>query len=479
MKINVSKSKKKINKRFILRNNDKKSFLLVIDIGTFCDFKMMDNAIRYLRQKYKIVYITPKSHKLQEDDIVLKYNLSKEILENISNLSSILSEKSVFEKIGSLLKENFFLKEYFLMTHEMVTLMRKAINKYNPKGIVSHYGCLGQLLMLNRLDIPTSILHFAPGSIPNENIPFVFDNILSNKNVKIDLSVKDKKRNLVSCLSFQNTLKIFYSISHSLNFMEIHNNKILNESQYTYLSRMNHINTFSGPLIPKLKLYNKLPKLRMSYLGILEADLPKQNLGKLWSILIDKKKKGKRILFFSMGSFLSKLMNKKYKNTSFLKLLMNEIIEVSIKNNIFVLFHDDGNILSNKYKKDIYERKADIEIINTFISYTSIVPECDFVCFSGSLCLQNVCWRNECPFLILPILDEQYFWAKLYEHHTGISFIDINNYEINNFYKTFDKFLKGIKLDSYLKFMVSVKKSIPKNISKDIYQNIVKFIKES
>jgi len=59
-----------------------------------------------------------------------------------------------------------------------------------------------------------------------------------------------------------------------------------------------------------------------------------------------------------------------------------------------------------------------------YVPYEGVVPACDLVAFTGSLCLQLTCLRHSTPMLFVPLLMEQFFWAKNYEYQTGVRYVD-------------------------------------------------------
>jgi hypothetical protein len=73
--------------------------VLVIDIGTFCDFRMMDNAIKDLRHKHTLVYITNKEHKLPDTDIRILYRTPQVLLDHPGDISTNLSGNTVTQLI--------------------------------------------------------------------------------------------------------------------------------------------------------------------------------------------------------------------------------------------------------------------------------------------------------------------------------------------------------------------------------------------
>ena len=156
-----------------------KKYIVVMDVGTFCDHRLMDNAIVDLRKKYNIIYITDKNHKLPETDIKKNYKFPEFMLhydDIVVQLTSSIVNQIIyiaFNPIKFVKIVNFVLK--------ISKMLSSVIDYYSPVGILAHYGNLQHILAAGRFyDVPTTILHFAPGFLPNKNVPFPFNEKLIN-----------------------------------------------------------------------------------------------------------------------------------------------------------------------------------------------------------------------------------------------------------------------------------------------------------
>ena len=148
--------------------NKKKQNIIVMDVGTFCDHRLMDNAIVDLRKKYNIIYITDYTHKLPEIDIKKKYKFPEFMLhydDIVSKLTSNIINQIVyivFNPIKFVKIVNFVLK--------ISKILSSVIDHYSPVGILAHYGNLQHILAAGRFyDVPTTILHFSSFSISKLN----------------------------------------------------------------------------------------------------------------------------------------------------------------------------------------------------------------------------------------------------------------------------------------------------------------------
>jgi hypothetical protein len=149
------------------------------------------------------------------------------------------------------------------------------------------------------------------------------------------------------------------------------------------------------------------------------------------------------------------------------------------ENNMYVIYHI-GNI-SDKLKdycvgESFYARDDLKRIIcyKGFIPYGTIITQCKFVVFTGSTCLQTTCLYNKTPMIFVPLLTEQYFWAKNYKILTDVDYIkpsDIkSNTKIN--IKNYVQKMNSPKCKEYMKKMsmklIENEKQI-KNRSKQVF----------
>lgn len=70
-------------------------------------------------------------------------------------------------------------------------------------------------------------------------------------------------------------------------------------------------------------------------------------------------------------------------------------------------------------------RDAYYKLPDTYVAYDVVVPKTNIVVFTGSACLQTTCHALEKPMLFVPVLTEQFLWAKNYEHFTGVPYVDV------------------------------------------------------
>tara|TARA_Y100000389_G_scaffold157505_1_gene158662 strand:+ start:7229 stop:8581 length:1353 start_codon:yes stop_codon:yes gene_type:complete len=398
----IKKSKYTLKRKTKLKNRtiNSQPIVLILDIGTFCDHRLMDTAITHIRPNHKIVYITSPTHKLPSTDIRIDYSIPDVIIEKPGIIATNLSTNSVKFSL-----ENPKTTVKAIESHVFIkNLLINTIKKYSPIRVLAHCGNISHILASECYkDIPTSIIYFAPGFLPNEDIPFIFHTELSN--YKIDLyKTETKQFNIESCEAFHK------QIARTILPKKIID-RMFKSSNLKHLEQIRHIMCFKEPLVPKLKY--AISNLSIKNVGPLKANLSN---AKLEDDLEGWIKTHKKFIFISFGSYTSKIIN------SFPGFF--GMIEEACKiNKIYALIHD--NDPKYNFSKDY--KSPYLFFYSKFIPYPSIVKKCKLVCFTGSVCLQNVSWMNKCPMLYFPYLPEQYFWAKLYRMHTHVDFIDYKN----------------------------------------------------
>lgn len=393
---NVSGSRRRSTSR-------SKPYLLIIDIGTFCDHRMMDVAVSRLRANHRLVYITDKSHKLQgKDDVHVTYSLPQEILANPGDITTHLTGKTI-SQLYYTLKHPSTISRMLYSLYNVVNILQQVVAQYAPVRIMAHYGNLQHILVSGVYeDIPTSILHFAPGGgLPNKQVPFVFHNRLNDSTYDV-FNTDFCDFNVKSAMAFMKQLERLVRvkrISHKPTIKGM-------------LTKLRHIMCFSRPLVPPIQY--TIPDMDISQVGILPARLSNDPLDASLQKWLNRHP-GK-VIFVSFGSYTRKI------TTTFTQLL-HLLDETCTALDVYVLFHDD--ITKCAFKGTFKSRR--IRFQTSFVPYPTIVRYCELVCFTGSACLQNVCWQLGCKMLFIPELPEQYLWAKLYRKHTLVDFIQYQN----------------------------------------------------
>lgn len=405
-------------------------YILAYDLGTYCDHVLMDNAINELAKKYKIVYLTDKTHKLPENFIKVPFTTPDFFIKDPKIKIADTNHNIVYWALTHVDK--------VLEAYKWSRMIRNKIDQltkiYNFKAICILYPALGSLWLFNKFTAPVYIFYYAPGLVSG-NIPWLFDSRLKLPDYKI-YDKENEEYNVESGLKYLKRLSLLSPRK---------------ESVHQVLKSVHHVICWDKTVLPKPDYYFK--DLQIHYAG---APINKKTLDrKVWTNtnknIVDFIKKKNKIIFMSFGSYGdSPLLTKAVKS------ILLQAEDYCIKNNIGFIFHNGGDI------EDTDNRL----IVNGFIQYEYIVPRSSLIIFTGSVCLQNICLYNCKPMLFVPLLNEQFYWAKNWKYMTGIEYINYKNPQHIEFNKI-------MKLTNYSRVVSkSIKKSAgAKNICDLICQN--------
>jgi len=377
-------------------------YVLVIDIGTFCDYRLMDTAVQELRRTHKIVYITNPDHALPATDTRIDYTLPKVILDNPGDIATNLTG-GLDVRVGYALTHPFVVTASLVSLLHITKIVQYTVRHFKPVRILAHCGNVQHIIASGCYKTtPTSILYFAPGFLPNAEVPFVFHNELKT-NPSFDIfNPSYAAFNQQSGEAYHTQMGKMISTEQYFNALFLH-------LDFSHLRQMKHLMCFSRPLVPHMRY--TIPDLDIRNVGILPARLSTDPLEPALQLWVEAHR-GK-IMLVSFGSYLSHLMDTL---PSFLATLASACCE----NDMYAIFHDESAATA-------HFKSARVKVYTKFVPYPSIVRHCRIVCFTGSVCLQNVCWMQACRMLFVPYLPEQYFWAKLYRKHTHVDYVDHQN----------------------------------------------------
>jgi hypothetical protein len=376
--------------------------ILTIDLGTYCDNTLLLNCINYLNKEYNIICLSDEKHELPSDIIKYTYKTPEFLLKD-TNIELADPHQSVM--YWAIMNPGKAL-EAANWTSSMQTKIINILKKHKTiKKILILYPVFPILIQLP-LEIFTQksiyILYSAP-AFPNKNVHWIFDSKIKDPDFKIYTKNKQHEE---STIDYFNRIAFFsnQSLDSIINKFLLINHIIAWDNK----AIKNIIPTIKGMKINKIGAIIDWP---------IEKPLPP---------MINYLLSNKKIIFITFGSYSNHIINN-----------MNNLLTILEKyckkeNNTHIIFHN-GNY-NNEY----------ITSYSGYIPYHKIVKKSILVVFTGSICLQNICLYHKVPMLFVPILTEQYFWAKNYKYFTGINFYDFNN-NIN-----IEKIINNIKCKKYL-----------------------------
>ena len=387
------------------------SRLVVVDIGTFCDARLMDDVLSGVSKTFDLVYVVDEKRKLPKGSKSYRLKTPGMITGSSSEIDLPFFDKANDLAIWGLYNPIKALSA-FTWVNTLKTLTEKAVRENNAQGLILHYGAS---MLIWKLDpellnsIPVYIIYHAPGLI-NRTIPWIFDPIMKDPNFNLYKQGNGyKKICLESWYSYYT--KIAANIIVELDYTSIKSK----------IAHLNHILCWDPKVTKKLEInqkeFDKVYQIGNIY--------NKKYFQKKWYSINRSDKKNDKLekwidegptVFMSFGTFCS--------NVELMKILPN-LLNFLEKTGVRVLFHlttSEFNIRESNLRK----------VHKGWLPYEWVVPKCSAVIFTGSVCLQSICIFNKKPMIFVPLLAEQFFWAKNYKAMTGTPYISYLDSEVDN-----------------------------------------------
>jgi len=388
-----------------------KQTVLALCLGTSCDFRLMDYAVLPMMSKYNIVYITDKKHKIPEG-CQGSYFHTPEFLTNDIDLAIANTSKNIFHWAIVKPKKVYDAFSFYQYVKDKIV---REVEKHNPVAMIVLYPAFGIICRLPEEiieKVPTYVYYYAPGYV-NKKLPWLFDSRM--KSSRLQLYKNDPEQNYESGMEYLK--RVLMASGNDVNIFK----------------KMTHVICWDKNILPDIPI--EFADVKTMYLGSLLP--PVIRLDK-WSDMPDFGDKD--IIFMSFGSYGT---HKSLERV--IEYLYKKLVVYCKKNNCVVLHHN--GTVRNEY---VYGYEG-------FIPYEYIVPRSKLVIFTGSVCLQTLCLYHMIPMLFVPLLAEQYFWAKNYKHFTGVGFVNprrkINKVNVD----------KAMVVNKYLKSVSKSLRRYPKN----------------
>lgn len=367
--------------------------ILAVDLGTYCDNKLMEYALTHLQHEYKIVYVTDERHKVPKaSDIVVEHYHTPTFFVNEPNLKA---SNSSYNFNMWMLMNPLKAREAFVWRNKMREMLHKLIAAHDPAALVVLYPAAGILWMLDTdvaSRVPTFILYNAPGLL-NASIPWLFDSAMQDdsgplfENNAKNLASGDEYINRISAMSTrrESVMEVYFKVHHVMCWHRSLMPKLATDK------RMSTI--YAGTLLPP-NIANAKQDKNKSIPRVIQSELRRPNAN---------------IIFVSFGSYVNSALLQR------IAPLLIQFLENYCESHAGykVIFHN-GTYTSKR-----------VVSVKGYVPYEIIVPRSKLVVFTGSACLQNICMYHGVPMLFVPQLNEQFFWARLYKRNTGVEYINI------------------------------------------------------
>ena len=417
----------------------------VVDFGTYCDFKIVSFILSALvKRGYRVVHVTDDDNRLSDSKKLgvhrVVYFLPdswKKLLKHPANINRI--SDSYTSSVSKFFSHGNGLIAFYLFLRAQKQALHDVWEQSDR--ILLHYPAIPFLATMPQRVVqatPFTIFLVAP-AYPNRDIPWVFDSRLSETAFRL-FNDRDTVR--------ENNLRSTVSLLRAIPGMSA--------SQVWSFLRSARLAAMWDPQ------YLPMPEspLHVVNIGAL-VDRPAIKTSTLPSKVRTFVEAGGRTVYISIGSFQRDI---------------SPVLLAMLSTGFRVIFHDTQKRAEEMplLREISSGPKEALLVYPKFISHEAIVPCCRYVVTTGSICLVNVALYHGIPLLFIPMLNEQYMWAKNFQMQCGVPYVD---YRL-----TFDEqwsqtliALNSLKASKVTRFMERVQKSMQ---SSDGVQNLLKMLEE-
>lgn len=392
--------------------------ILYCDFGTYCDFAISKEIIlKCLKNNIAVMYITSNdNHQI--------YGISHSLLQVVTYTSPPVKQVVVFADNKNIIYSLLDIRKTF----STIRVLRHQTHTYDFifNTIIKHWHsvdvlfftyplmCVVRQILTSSLlppKLPVIVLYVAP-AYPNLYIPWIFDNQIIDMETDI-VSNKNKKENVRSHVWNDITFSLCGEKREFINlFWGYAKNKkhLMKRFRNLYV-----ISSWNKDLIPEFVAPLNVPRSHwFSTNGIFERPTSRRPKRLPEAVANFLKMKGK-LIYLTLGSMETTKLK------DFVRVIHKAIKDQDMK----LLVHDNQKILRPRSTKNLL-------VFTGFLSYASILPYTSLLLTTGSYCIQHLALSHHVPMLFVPILTEQYFWAKNYQQQTDISYIKDMSYSKEN-----------------------------------------------
>lgn len=391
--------------------------VIVADIGTYCDHALMAHAIESIvadgrAQSRSITYLTNESNAFAnsiKSINVVPYDMP----DFMTTVGTTLADPKTSIASWALRNPRRAMQLSSFMSSlaaELERLLLAAAAAGGPAVVVVSYSMMPVLFRISKeaLDAflarcPIVVLHYAP-AYPNASLPWLFDSSLKQRHIRLFRT--SKEFNVGSHEAYYRSMATYMGVGE--------------DNVWSTLAKMTHVACYDARLfgdqriVPArgIDVISAEPLVMMS--AAAASSSSSSNLHASSSSSSLQKARKKTLIFVTFGSYA--------KEPVMAKALASIIPQLDAwcdeKNlELLIVFKK----LPGSYRRAVFHDPA------VYIPYADVVPRAALVVFTGSLCLHHVCRTHGVPMLFVPLIAEQYFWAKAYLNLTGIDYVDVEN----------------------------------------------------
>lgn len=418
--------------------------IIAADVGTQCDNRLMTDAIKHLVSRGHIInYLTNPSNEVSIDGVRRIYYEEPQpdfFVQNSDLLPADPSANVVWWAITHPLDAYKSVQWYTKVAKKLTSLCKRALGRGVPRiSLLLWYPLLSVLwrfdpnffeLIASKNKVDVYILYCAPG-LPSEGTPWLFDSVLKSPGFRglWSKSISSREHNLSSGIAFLERAASGTSLSYTID-----------EVMY----KVTHVLMINRYVLPPTSI------LRFRYPvvwwpeGLISP--PVKHVIPLDLELFLRVNNG-RIIYVTFGSYANAI-------APFIEGFLVRLVEFCRKTNHVAFVHNVPGIAPSPI----------IRVQEGYVPYESIVPHSALVVFTGSVCLQTVCHHNSTPMLFVPVLAEQFFWARNYKYHTDVPFLRATRDGVPRYVP----FAKAIRAPRVRRYLSRIKANIGRSQQKEL-----------
>jgi hypothetical protein len=384
--------------------------IVAVDLGTYCDNSLvMEALVQIITSRpfssVKHDYITNDRtdvSRLSEKNVrVQKYSMPSFVVQD----KDLHAADPQYSMLLWGLQHPMEAIDSIMLMNQIAQLVERSVraSATHTTTLLVAYPALPVLAYLktslfSRL-LNVCVLYYAP-AFPNADVPWLFDSLIKDDGYRV----------------YRNS-KAFNKTSHDGFLSRIAFSARMSTEAFLQLySRFQHVACWiQGATKPVVPLYGRVVIAR-PLLPHSSAPLPEalEAIGERFAASV----------LVTFGSYTTAIEFRKIRRLLFAP--EGALMGWAIRNDAVILVHAPSDI------KDVTNHER-IFVIGGFVPYHTLLTQfrarVKLVVFTGSLCLQNTCLANRCPMMYAPLLVEQFFWAKNYQHFTGLPFADYRDPE--------------------------------------------------
>lgn len=433
--------------------------LLAIDFGTFCDFKIMQAVIlEFIRCGHTVFYLTEESNRqwaVEHSVVPLCFQYPDGMRAAMQSMANEMTDYTLSFRKRIVIWETVMMLR---LIRNIGKMLDHVLALHNFNAILFHYPALVLHKAIPHKVLertPVAVMYVAP-AFPNSSVPWLFSSSVKNN------QLYDRTNDGENLKEHQNVLRDMSRFRGQSGRMSL-SSKYLQEA-------------FTGNTFHALASWD--PKA----LAPIRSVIPYTSAGAILdrklieNVLLELSGRKMKPSIYKPSHELARFIRRShhlvYLSLGTFSIDVSAVLEamtvIAAQFKISLIYHDINKLASSKLVALSKTHGSFLYILQDHLPHEWLVPRCAAVMTTGSVCLANICMFCRVPLIIIPVLNEQFFWAKNYEHFTDVHPLDLilmmkdaPTYEAlvlaiqQELYDSFDKSFRSKAVKKYLRTVIS------------------------